>query len=299
MEVWTNEEGARFATPRGGSGVFAGAFVLDDAWGQKDIDGISISEALDQIGYKGDEQVGSHAFSAFFEAHIEQGPILEAEKKTIGIVKGVQGMRWYDAVLIGEEAHAGPTPMESRKDTLAAAAELLPQLYTLATDRPPFGRVTIGKFSSYPPGSRNTVPGRTQFSVDLRHPDADELAAMDAEFKAATRTVAESRGLQWSVTDVWESAPVSFHPDCVEAVRRGAEAMGYSAMEIVSGAGHDSVYISRVAPPVWSSCRAKVASVIARWKTQRHQTWKRVLTCCCTRYSIVPNRCNHTHLKPA
>ncbi|MEE9160093.1 MAG: Zn-dependent hydrolase [Gammaproteobacteria bacterium] len=248
IAVWTNEEGARFAPAMVGSGVFAGAFALDHAWGQKDIDGISISEALDQIGYKGDEQVGSHAFSAFFEAHIEQGPILEAEKKTIGIVKGVQGMRWYDADLIGEEAHAGPTPMESRKDTLAAAAELLPQLYALATDRPPFGRVTIGKFSSFPPGSRNTVPGRSQFSVDLRHPDADELAAMDAEFKAATRMVAESRGLQWSVTDVWESAPVSFHPDCVEAVRRGAEAMGYSAMEIVSGAGHDSVYISRVAP---------------------------------------------------
>ncbi|MFQ6023970.1 MAG: Zn-dependent hydrolase [Acidiferrobacterales bacterium] len=246
--VWTNEEGARFAPAMVGSGVFAGVFELDYAWGQKDRDGISISEALDRIGYKGDALPGDHQFGAFFEVHIEQGPILETEGKTIGIVKGVQGMRWYDVALIGEEAHAGPTPMERRRDSLAGATQLLPKIYQLALDRQPFGRATIAQFRTYPPGSRNTVPSRAEFSVDLRHPDADQLAEMDAGLRAITAQVATDRGLEHSITHVWEAAPVSFNPACVDAVRNGAEIMGYPAMEIVSGAGHDSVYISGVAP---------------------------------------------------
>ncbi len=246
--VWTNEEGARFAPAMVGSGVFAGVFDLEYAWAQKDRDGISISEALDAIAYKGDVLPGDHVLGASFEVHIEQGPILEVQSKTIGIVKGVQGMRWYDVTLTGEEAHAGPTPMEQRRDALAGAAELLPEIYQLALERAPFGRATVAQFQTYPPGSRNTVPSRAEFSVDLRHPDAAQLGEMDTGLRTLTAGVAATRGLQHAITDVWAADPVNFDPSCIEAVRRSAELLGYPAMEIVSGAGHDSVYISRVAP---------------------------------------------------
>ena len=244
--VWTNEEGARFAPAMMGSGVYAGVFDLERMWSARDREGVSVEQALTAIGYRG-EPIDEHRFTAFFEAHIEQGPILEAEAKTIGVVTDVQGMRWFDVVLTGAEAHAGPTPMDMRSDALAGAAELVPHIYRLALERAPSGRATVAEFVSEP-ASRNTVPGRARFSVDMRHPDAAELAAMEDGMREAAARIADERGLGCEVTKVWDSAPVAFDPQCVDAVRRGAELMGYPAIDAVSGAGHDSVYVSRLAP---------------------------------------------------
>ncbi len=244
--VWTNEEGARFAPAMVGSGVFAGVFDLDEALAKTDVDGVTMGEALRSIDYSGDAPLG-HPFGAFFEAHIEQGPILEAEGRQIGIVTGVQGIRWYDVRIAGDEVHAGPTPMERRRDPVGGVAEALARIHGLATSRPPHGRATVAIIHSVPE-SRNTVPGSVAFSVDLRHPDADVLAEMDAGLRAAVEESCAARGLDGEVSDVWHSPPTAFDPGCVGAVRKGAELMGYGAMDVVSGAGHDSVYISRQAP---------------------------------------------------
>ena len=247
IAVWTNEEGARFAPAMVGSGVFGGEFDLAFAHSRTDSDGCSIGEELDRIGYKGGETPGDHPVGAFFEVHIEQGPILEAKEKTIGIVQGVQGMRWYDVTLTGSEAHAGPTPMDQRRDPMTAAGDILPEIYRIAFDLAPDGRATIGEFH-VSPGSRNTIPGEVRFAVDLRHPDPDLLRSMDADLKALVARVAEVREIDGKVDDIWESQPVKFDPDCVDAVSRATELLGYNAMDVVSGAGHDAVYVSRVAP---------------------------------------------------
>jgi N-carbamoyl-L-amino-acid hydrolase len=218
--VWTNEEGSRFPPAMLGSGVFCGEFDLEYGHSRADHDGVTVGEALQRIGYLGDAPVGS-PFTAFFETHIEQGPILEAAGRTIGVVTGVQGIRWYDVGLTGAECHAGPTPMDRRRDALAAAAL---------------------------PGSRNTVPGRVELTVDLRHPDAEALESMGRDLAAACAALAAERGLELTCEQVWYSPPVAFDPGCVEAVRAGAEALGYSHQDAVSGAGHDAVYVSRVAP---------------------------------------------------
>lgn len=247
VAVWTNEEGARFAPAMVGSGVFAGEFDLAYGQSREDGDGKTIGAELERIGYRGSETPGDHPVGAFFEVHIEQGPILEAEEKTIGVVQGVQGMRWYDVTLTGAEAHAGPTPMDRRRDPLAAAGDILPEIYRIALDRPPHGRATIGEFH-VSPGSRNTIPGSVRFAVDLRHPDRDVLADMDTALKTLVAGKAGARDIGHEVADIWESQPVRFDADCVAAVAAGAKLMGYDAMDVVSGAGHDAVYVSRVAP---------------------------------------------------
>jgi N-carbamoyl-L-amino-acid hydrolase len=244
--AWTNEEGARFPPAMVGSGVFAGAFDLDYGLSRSDREGRTLGEELERIGYAGDAPLGK-TFGAFFEAHIEQGPILENAGNTIGIVTGVQGIRWYDVDIVGAESHAGPTPMDHRRDALAAAARLLPLIYAVAHDRPPDGRATVGEFHLHP-GSRNTVPGRIELTVDLRHPDAGALAEMDADLHAAADRIAAETGLECRAEQVWYSPPVAFDPDCVEAVRRGAKAAEHAYQDVVSGAGHDAVYVSGVAP---------------------------------------------------
>jgi N-carbamoyl-L-amino-acid hydrolase len=244
--VWTNEEGARFPPAMVGSGVFAGEFTLDYGHSRTDHDGLTLGAELERIGYKGDAPLGS-PFGAFFEAHIEQGPILEAERMSVGVVTGVQGIRWYDVVLTGMECHAGPTPMDHRRDALHAAGRLLERIYALALDNPPHGRATVGEFRIMP-GSRNTVPGRVELTVDLRHPDAAVLDAMHQGLGEACTAVAEASGVSVELDAIWYSPPVAFDPGCVDAVRKGAELHGYSHMDAVSGAGHDAVYVSRLAP---------------------------------------------------
>lgn len=245
--VWTNEEGSRFAPAMVGSGVFAGAFDLDYGLSRTDTEGKTLGDELRRIGYAGEATPGSRTFGAFFETHIEQGPILEAEQKTIGVVQGVQGIRWYDVNVIGQEAHAGPTPMPRRKDALVGAARLIESVNRIGLENQPHACATVGMLQNMP-NSRNTIPGKVFFSIDFRHPKEETLAKMDAEIRAAAARVEKEMGLTVEVKEIWYSPPVVFHPSCVEAVRDAASMLGVPHMDIISGAGHDSVYMSRVAP---------------------------------------------------
>src|SRR5690349_9477559 len=245
--VWTNEEGSRFAPAMVASGVFAGVFDLDYGLGRKDVDGKTMGEELKRIGYAGETQCGGREIAAFFEAHIEQGPILEAEKKTIGIVQGAQGQRWYEITLTGQEAHAGPTPMRRRKDALLGAGRLVHEVNRIGLANQPYACATVG-LMQVSPNSRNTIPGKVFFTVDFRHPDDATLSKMDAELRATAERIAGEIGLQLQFEQIWYSPPVAFDKKCVAAVQAGAQTLGYENMPIISGAGHDSCYIARVAP---------------------------------------------------
>jgi len=245
--AWTNEEGARFAPALIGSGVFTGVFALEEMRAVTDKEGLALGDELARIGYAGEAAPGDRRIKAAFEVHIEQGPILEREQKTIGVVQGVQGMRWYDLVIEGQEVHAGPTPMEGRRDPFQGLMHILPDIYALAKDRAPWGRATCGDIAALP-GSRNTVPGRLTTAVDLRHPDQDTLVEMDQAMQASVERHCAELGLAGRVDTIWDSPAVKFDPACIEAVRAGVAATGYTAMDIVSGAGHDSVYLARIAP---------------------------------------------------
>jgi N-carbamoyl-L-amino-acid hydrolase len=247
VAVWTNEEGSRFSPAMMGSGVYAGVFAQDEVDAKQDIDGVSFAQALDRIGYRGAAPVGGRATAAYFEAHIEQGPILEAEKKTIGIVTGAQGQRWYEVTVVGQEAHAGPTPMRRRKDALVGAARMIETVNAIGLEFQPYACATVG-FIQSSPNSRNTIPGRVFFTVDFRHPDDKRLSGMDAALKERCAAIAASAGLELEIKDFWYFPPTPFAPSLVDAVRQGAAMFDYPAMEIVSGAGHDAVYMARVAP---------------------------------------------------
>ena len=247
LAVWTNEEGARFAPAMMGSGVFAGVFELEYGLERQDTDGRTIGQELERIGYGGDAPVGGRPVGAYFEAHIEQGPVLEAEGKTIGVVQGVQGLRWYDVTLTGQEAHAGTTPMPKRRDALVGAARLITAVNALAHDDAPEAVTTIGVMEASP-GSRNTIPGRVFLTVDLRHPDDEHLAAMDRSFRDSAAAIAGTLDLEVAVEDIWNFPPTVFDEDCIAAVREAAADGGYAHRDIVSGAGHDAVYLARVAP---------------------------------------------------
>jgi len=245
--VWTNEEGSRFAPAMVSSGVFAGVFDLDYGLSRADTEGKTIGQELQRIGYAGDLPVGGREIAAFFEAHIEQGPILEAENKTIGVVEGVQGIRWYEYTVTGQEAHAGPTPMPRRRDALAGASEIFVAAYNLALGYPPHACVTIGVVQ-VSPGSPNVIPGKVMFTVDFRNPDDEVLNKMGRELKTQAEKIAVARGLELEVKETWHSPPVKFDAACVSAVQTAVSKLGYSNRRMISGAGHDAVYMSRVAP---------------------------------------------------
>jgi N-carbamoyl-L-amino-acid hydrolase len=245
--VWTNEEGSRFAPAMVASGVFAGVFDLDYGLGRKDVEGKTMGEELKRIGYAGETQCGGRPIAAFFEAHIEQGPILEAEKKTIGVVQGVQGIRWYEVTVTGQEAHAGPTPMPRRKDALVGVARMVSAVNRIGLARPPYACATVGMLQ-VSPNSRNVIPGKVFFTIDFRHPDPEVLAVMGREMQAEAEKIAAELKLEIDFKEIWYSPPVKFASECVAAVKQAAEDLGFSNREIVSGAGHDSVYLSRVAP---------------------------------------------------
>jgi len=247
VAVWTNEEGSRFAPAMVASGVFAGVFDLDYGHSRKDVDGKSIGEELKRIGYLGDETPGAHPIRAFFEAHIEQGPILEAEKKTIGVVTGAQGQRWFELTLTGSESHAGTTPMNRRRDALVAAAKLVQAVNEIALAHPPHAVSTVGMMQ-VSPNSRNTIPGSVFLTIDLRHPDDHTLSAMEAELRQACDAICGPAKIAADLQMIWYSPPIVFNKDCVGAVKSAATTAGYDNMEIISGAGHDACYISRVAP---------------------------------------------------
>lgn len=247
LVVWTNEEGARFSPAMIGSGVWAGEFTLDYGHSREDKAGRTIGEELARIGYLGDAPAEPHPLTAAFEAHIEQGPILEKEDQVIGVVTGVQGIRWYDVTFTGTPCHAGPTPMADRRDPVRAMSLLCQRLYAEVTAYGEDARVTFGDLRAEP-GSRNTVPERVVLAVDLRHPTADGLKHLHQTLVRVVAQVVLETDVQTEIREEWHSPPVAFDPDCVEAVDKAARQLGYSHRKMVSGAGHDSVYVSRVAP---------------------------------------------------
>jgi N-carbamoyl-L-amino-acid hydrolase len=257
---WTNEEGSRFAPAMVASGVFAKVFERDWAAARTDRTGMTFGAALDAIGYRGAAPCGvAHPLSAFFELHIEQGPILEAEARDIGVVTGVQAMRWYEVTLTGQEAHTGTTPMPLRRNALLGAARLIEAVDDIARDHAP-GVGTVGLIENRP-NSRNVIPGEVFFTVDLRHPDATVLGVMEAMFDAALTQVCGALGLDVAKQRIWDQPAVEFDADCVAAVRRGAALSGFSTRDIVSGAGHDAAYVSRVAPAamIFVPCRQGIS----------------------------------------
>jgi N-carbamoyl-L-amino-acid hydrolase len=247
VAVWTNEEGSRFTPVMMGSGAFIGAFALEAILQRPDIDGVTVGEALNKIGYAGPENVGGRPVGAYFEAHIEQGPILEDERKVLGVVVGALGLRWYDVVISGQDAHAGPTPMRLRKDAMVAAARIVAEINALAYRYQPNGRGTVG-FMQVKPNSRNVIPGEVRLSVDLRHADDEQLERMEQEMRAACERLAGAERCAASVERVANYPACQFDSGCVAAVRNAAQKLGLSHMDIVSGAGHDAIYMARICP---------------------------------------------------
>jgi N-carbamoyl-L-amino-acid hydrolase len=252
---WTNEEGSRFAPAMIASGVFGGVFTRDWAAARTDRAGVRFGDALEAIGYRGSEGCGAHPLSAFFELHIEQGPILEAEGKEIGVVTGAQGFRWFEATIIGQESHTGTTPMDRRKNALLGAARLVERIDAIARAKP-CAVGTVGLIE-VKPNSRNVVPGEVFLTIDLRHPEAAMLEELEQAVMQAAREVCDPLGLAGTVTKIWDEPPTRFDPGCIAAVRRAAETSGHSFRDMVSGAGHDSVYVARVAPTamIFVPCR--------------------------------------------
>ena len=244
---WTNEEGSRYAPAMLASGVYAGAFSRDYAYALEDRQGISFLDALEGIGYRGAEPVGAHTFQAMFELHIEQGPILEAEGKVIGVVQGVQGMRWYEVTVTGQDAHTGATPMHLRKNALLGAARMVDRIDAIAHAHAPLAVGTVGLIENRP-NSRNVIPGEVFFTVDFRHPDDDVLAAMERALRASLSDILVPLGLTWDEKRIWDCPPVTFHPELIGCVRIGADKAGLSHRDMISGAGHDAAYVARVAP---------------------------------------------------
>lgn len=247
VAIWTNEEGSRFVPVMMGSGVFAGKFTLETALSARDAQGLSVRDELQAIGYAGADPVGGRPVDAYFEAHIEQGPILEHEEKVVGVVTGSLGLRWYDIIVTGMEMHAGPTPMPIRRDALLAASHLVQAVIGIANANQPHGRGTVGELHAHP-GSRNVIPGRVRMTADLRHEDEATLTRMDQALRQACKDVAAAHHVEVELKDVQYFRPTPFDPDLVGKVRQGAASRGLPAMDIVTGAGHDAVYMASVAP---------------------------------------------------
>lgn len=243
--VWSNEEGSRFSPAMSGSGVFSGKLKQSDIYQSTDDQGISYLDALNSSQQLGEIPCQAFPFKASLELHIEQGPILEARNKSIGIVTGVQGMNWYQITLSGETTHAGPTPMSMRKDPVQALMALLPKLYSKVAEYGEHARITIGKLTTNP-SSPNTVPEHVIFTLDIRHPIQAKLDAMSEEVLGLC---AQVPSVYKSIVDVlWQSPAVEFDQRCVNAIRQATIDLNLEAMPIVSGAGHDSVYLSSVGP---------------------------------------------------
>ncbi len=245
---WTNEEGSRFAPAMLCSGVYAGVFTPEFAWSREDRDGVTLGAALDAIGYRGAEKVGARKFQAMFELHIEQGPILEDQNTMIGVVKGVQGMRWYEVNVQGQDAHTGATPMYLRRNALLGAARMIDRIDAIGQAYP--GAVATVGLIENKPNSRNVIPGEVFFTVDLRHPDESQLQKMEADFRAALPAVMEPLKLGCDEKMIWNSPAVTFDATLVDCVRAGIAKSGYSSRDMASGAGHDAAYTARVMPTV-------------------------------------------------
>jgi N-carbamoyl-L-amino-acid hydrolase len=245
VAAWTNEEGSRFTPTMMGSGVFVGAHPLEQVLAQKDLEGVSVQQALQHIGYAG--TASPHEVGAYFEAHIEQGPVLESTRTTIGVVQGALGQRWFDVIVTGQDSHAGPTPMETRKDALLAASRLVVEVNRIATTFPDYARGTVGQMQ-VKPNSRNVVPGEVRMSTEFRSANDATLSSMVAEYRRVAKTIEAACRVAVDIREVVYFPPSHFAPELVGSVRDAAQALGLPHCDIVSGAGHDAVYLSRVAP---------------------------------------------------
>jgi len=243
---WTNEEGARFAPAMLSSGVFAGIYDLQFAYSRQDQQGITLLQALQDIGYAGEHPVGGFPIHAAFELHIEQGPILEAEGLQIGVVTAAQGQRWYSVQVNGFSAHAGTTPMDRRRDALVGFAQLVLAIQQIGQAFAPDGRATVGR-AALSPNSPNIVPGQVTFNVEFRHPQEAVLALMEQRLKEALTLLADS-DLTTHLEPIFDYPPVNFDAGCISAVRKAVDALGYRHRDMVSGAGHDACYLNETAP---------------------------------------------------
>lgn len=244
---WTNEEGARFTPAMLGSAVFTGMIELEQALSATDAEGITAGAALDAIGYRGACAAGGIPIDTYFEAHIEQGPVLEKSGMPIGVVTGGQGIRWLDVKVLGHGAHAGTTPMEFRRDALFASAEMIQKLEQMARDFAPRGLVTVGQIA-IPNSSRNTIPAQVSFTADLRHHEDDVIDAMEQAMRVELDRIARSRGVAAEIGVYWKSPVTPFDGGCVAAVEAAVSALGYRHQQIVSGAGHDAINMARYCP---------------------------------------------------
>jgi N-carbamoyl-L-amino-acid hydrolase len=250
---WTNEEGTRFAPAMLASGVFAGMHELDWAYGRQDAEGKAFGDELKRIGWAGDEEVGARKMHAFFELHIEQGPILEAEGKEIGVVTHGQGLWWLEVTLTGKDAHTGSTPMDMRVNAGLGMARITEAVHRIAMDHQPDAVGAVGQANVYP-NSRNVIPGKAVFTIDFRSPDLEKLTSMRKRLEAEADRIAKDLGLGITIEPTGHFDPVTFDPGCVAAVRNAADRLGYSHRDIVSGAGHDACWINRVAPTAMVMC---------------------------------------------
>jgi N-carbamoyl-L-amino-acid hydrolase len=245
--VWCNEEGCRFPMAMMGSAVWSGRLPLKAAYALTDREGRSVRQELERLGLATEEPLTRQAVKAALEVHIEQGPVLEQRSKTIGVVTGVQHMSRHEVIVLGQEAHAGPTPMDLRRDPIRVLSEVLPLAYSAARAAGADARLTVGIIETFP-GSPNTVPGKLRFTLDVRHPDGRQYGLLRAEIEKVVRGALANHGLEGEIRCVWEAPGVIFDPACVEAVRRATARLGYAAMDIVSGAGHDSCNVAEVVP---------------------------------------------------
>ncbi len=268
---WTNEEGARFAPAMLASGVYAGVYTPAYAQGRRDSRGTTFGEALDAIGYRGAEPVGSRKLGALFELHIEQGPVLEAEETPIGVVTGGQGARWYDCTFRGGTGHTGATPMRLRRNALVGAARLVTAMDGIAADAGPDAVASVGRLE-VSPNSRNVIPGEVRFSVDLRHPDDAVLDGVAARFEALLAATARDVGLKHEMERVLTFPAVRFDPKMIACVEKGAEQAGARWRHIVSGAAHDAVYVARVVPTtmIFVPCRDGISHNVAEFASKAH-----------------------------
>ncbi len=247
VAVWTNEEGARFAPSMVGSAVFSGTYSLDKGRSCADLDGVTLGAELERLGYAGDRPSAGVPVGAYFEAHIEQGPVLEAEQKTIGVVTGGQGLRWYDVTVAGQDSHAGTTPMPRRRDAMVATAAIVAGLCSLAEGRAPDAVATVGEMT-VSPNSRNTIPGRVDFTIDIRHPSDGVLAEMDEAVRVLCHRAGVEHNVEVSLDQVADTPAVVFDEDCVAAVRKTAADLNYPHRDMISGAGHDAFFLAKVVP---------------------------------------------------
>ncbi len=269
--VWTNEEGVRFDAAMMGSAVWSGAMPLEEARALVDRAGRSVGDELQRLGYGGSEPARPFPVAAAFELHIEQGPVLEDAGIAIGVVTGVQHMSRHRIVVEGQECHAGPTPMTLRRDPVMALARFLPAIYAAADAHAPEGRVTVG-FLDARPGSGNTVPGRLEVTVDIRHPDKAHYDAMVSSVAASVAHACADLALPVTQTRFWHAPGVTFTDHCIAAVRHAAATTGQEVMELVSGAGHDACNLARVAPTsmIFVPCRGGISHNESEWASPEH-----------------------------